>query len=82
MGRGANTTARPRLLMGRAMTDTEELNIEAVTQYKPAADPYTSAIAKTFGGGARLIPISLAKVRWLDRPEVDGQAKTDCEAAQ
>lgn len=48
-----------------------DLGIEVVTQYRPAADPYTSAYPKVLGGGARLVAISLAKVRWLDRPFED-----------
>lgn len=53
------------------MSDREDLKIEVVTQYRAAADPYTSSIPKSNGGGARLVPISLPKVKWLDRPEIE-----------
>lgn len=48
---------------------TADLGIEPVTQYRAAAEPYSSNVPKCNGGGARLIPISLPRVRWLERPE-------------
>jgi hypothetical protein len=45
--------------------------IEAVSRYKPAADAFTSNAPKNYGGGARLILISVPRVKWLERPEIE-----------
>jgi hypothetical protein len=50
-----------------------DLGIEAVTQFRAASDPFTSREPRCNGGNARLIPISLPRVRWLDRPVVGGE---------
>lgn len=47
-----------------------EKKIEAVTTMKARSKPYTSAEPRTNGGGATKVPVSLARVNWLDRPEV------------
>lgn len=52
------------------MTGRKELNIEAVSRYKPASDAFTSNTPKNYGGGARLILLSVPRVRWLERPEI------------
>ncbi len=49
------------------------LVVEAVTRLRAASDPYTSAEPRVNGGGARLVPISLPRVRWLERPEVENE---------
>jgi len=49
-------------------TTTKELNIEAVSRLKPASDAFTSNTPKNYGGGARLILLSVPRVRWLERP--------------
>lgn len=51
--------------------EVADLQIEAVTKMRSAADPYTSSEPKTHGGGARLVRISLPRVRWLERPEIE-----------
>lgn len=48
-----------------------EMGIESVTKFRTMADPFTSREPRNFGGNARLIPISLSRVRWLDRPLVE-----------
>lgn len=48
-----------------------KLVIEAVSKYKPAADAFTSNTPKTYGGGARLVLISVPRVRWLERPIIE-----------
>lgn len=48
-----------------------DLKIEAISRYKPAADAFTSNTPKTYGGGARLVLISLPRVKWLERPELE-----------
>lgn len=53
-----------------------DLQIEAVTKMRSAADPYTSSEPKTHGGGARLVRISLPRVRWLERPEIEVEVNT------
>lgn len=45
--------------------------VEAVSRYKPASDAFTSNTPKNYGGGARLILISVPRVRWLERPEIN-----------
>lgn len=52
------------------MTTAKNLNIEAVSRLKPAHDGYTSNTPKNYGGGARLVLISVPRVRWLERPVV------------
>lgn len=51
--------------------DSKELKIETISTYKPAADAYTSSTAKNYGGGARLVLISIPRVKWLERPEIE-----------
>lgn len=51
------------------MTETDP-KIETITQLRARSDPYTSSVPKVNGGGAALIPISLVRVKWLERPEL------------
>lgn len=55
--------------------EVADLQIEAVTKMRSAADPFTSSAPKTHGGGARLVRISLPRVRWLERPEIEVEIK-------
>lgn len=49
--------------------------IEAVSRYKPASDAFTSNTPKNYGGGARLVLISLPRVKWMERPEIEIKVK-------
>lgn len=55
---------------GAGIKITETLEIEPISILKPASDAYTSNTPKTYGGGARLVLISLPRVKWLERPDV------------
>jgi hypothetical protein len=49
-----------------------ELVIEKVTQMKASYDPYRNGCTKLNGqsAGARMVPVSLPRVKWLERPDV------------
>lgn len=47
------------------------LSIDVVSFERPAQDAYTSNTPKNHGGGARLITISLPRVKWLERPDLE-----------
>lgn len=51
----------------------QPLEIEAVTRVVPARDPWRTAQnfrGDNEGHGLRMIPMSLPRVRWLDREEI------------
>ena len=54
---------------------TPNLEIEPVSRFKPASDAFTSNTPKDYGGGARLILLSVPRVRWLERPVVEIEPK-------
>lgn len=49
---------------------TKELNIEAKSHLRPANTAYACNTPKDYGGGTRLVLVSVPRVRWLERPIV------------
>lgn len=62
-------------MAGEPVTTAAEMSIEPVTRYRCAAEGYTSNAPKNYGGNARLVPISLPRIRWLERPVVGEEMK-------
>lgn len=44
---------------------------DRISYQRPAQDGYTSNTPRSYGGGARLVIITLPRVKWLERPDVD-----------
>lgn len=53
----------------------KRLSIEAVSKYKPASEAFTSNTPKCYGGNARLVLISVPRIKWLERPEIEVEVK-------
>lgn len=48
-----------------------ELVIEKVTKYRSAFDPYRHGDQSSgLGSNARQVPMSLPRIKWLERPDV------------
>ncbi len=50
--------------------ENSELVIEAMTRFIPANMAYWRAYQAAYENGVRMIPMSLPRVRWMERPEV------------